>query len=100
MKPTKYSQLSVQALLRKVTAADVFTALGIGNEAIEETPDAYKSHCIFHPESVSYSLVSEKATSATYCLDLSCRLSRLNEGGDNIFAFYATAKSIDYDEAL
>jgi len=100
VKSTKYSQLSIQALLRKVTAADVFRALGIGEDGIEETADAYKTHCLFHPEGGTYSLVSEKATSATYCLDLTCRLSRLNEGGGNIFEFYALAKGISYDEAL
>jgi len=92
--------LSIQALLRKVTAADVYRALGVGEDGIEETPDAYKTHCLFHPESISYSLISEKVTSSTYCLDLGCRLSRLNDGGGNLFEFYALAKSISYDEAL
>lgn len=100
MKSTKYSQLSIQALLRKVTATDVFRALGVTEDGIEETADAYKTHCLFHPEGSAYSLVSEKATSATYCLDLTCRLSRLNEGGGNIFEFYSLVKNMSYDEAL
>jgi replicative DNA helicase len=100
VKPTKYSQVSVQALLRKLNPRAVYTALGIDSGHIQDSDDAYRTQCPFHPEASNYSLVTDKDTRATYCLDLSCRASRLNEGGGNILEFYAMAKNIPYDTAV
>jgi len=100
VKPTKYSQASIQSLLKRIDTREVFRVFGVDDEHINETEDAYRTNCPFHPDSSNFSLVIEKDTSGTYCLDLGCRASRLNEGGGNILEFYAMAKSIPYDEAL
>jgi len=100
VKPTKYSQASVQTLLRKLDPRAVYTALGIDADHIQDTEDAFRTQCPFHPEASNYSLVTDKDTRSTYCLDLSCRASRLNEGGGNILEFYAMAKNIPYDTAV
>ncbi len=100
MKATKYSQVSVQSLLRRVNAADVFRSLGAPENSIVETKDATRTRCFLHSDGESFSLTSEKDTRATYCLDLSCRLSRLNEGGGNYLETYAIVKDISYDESI
>ncbi len=100
MKPTKYSQTSIQSLLKRVEPREVFRVLGVDEQHFSETEDAYRTNCPFHPDSSNFSLVVEKDTTSTYCLDLGCRASRLNEGGGNVLEFYAMAKNITYDEAL
>jgi replicative DNA helicase len=100
VKPTKYSQVSIQSLLKRIDPREVFRVFGVDDEHLNETEDAYRTNCPFHPDSSNFSLVIEKDTTGTYCLDLGCRASRLNEGGGNILEFYAMAKSMPYDEAL
>ncbi len=100
MKVSKYSQVSIQSLLRRVSALDVFKALGANDDSVIESKDSIRSRCFLHNDADAFSLTSEKDTHSTYCLDLSCRLSRLNDGGGNYFETYAYIKGISYDEAL
>lgn len=100
VKPTKYSQVSIQALLKKLNPRQVYSAFGVDSNRVQEAEDAFRIDCPFHPAASNYSLVTEKDSSATYCLDLGCRASRLNEGGGNLVEFYAMAKNISYDTAL
>jgi replicative DNA helicase len=100
VKPTKYSQVSIQALLKKLNPRQVYSAFGVDPSRVQEAEDAFRINCPFHPAASNYSLVTEKENAATYCLDLGCRASRLNEGGGNLLEFYAMAKNIPYDTAL
>ncbi len=100
MKASNYSQVSIQSLLKRIDPQAVFSSLGVEESQVQEMEDAYRTNCPFHPDKSNSSLVTEKDTTATYCLDLGCRESRLNEGGGNIISFYAMVKNIPYDAAL
>jgi replicative DNA helicase len=100
MTSTKYSPSSIHAIVGALDARTVFHSLGIGDEHITESDSSIKTHCPVHGDLSSYSLVYEKNSHSVYCLDLQCRVSRLNAGELNLISFYALATNTTFDHAL